>query len=41
MYMLKKYILKFIRYFNFSLNYTPISDICFYCHVSMETVANK
>ena len=32
---------KYICYFNFSLNYTPISDICFYLYVAMETVVIK
>ena len=32
---------KYICYFNFSLNYTTIGDICFYLYVTMETVANK
>ena len=36
----KKYF-KYICYFKFGLNYTPISDFCFYLHVAMETVAIK
>ena len=32
---------RYICYFNFSPNYTPISDICFYLDVDMETVAIK
>ena len=37
----EKIYFKFLYYFNFSLNYTPISGICFYLRVAMETVANK
>ena len=31
----------YICYFNFTLNYTPIGDNCFYLHYTMKTVANK
>ena len=35
--MFKKKDFNHICYFNFSFNYTPISDIGFYLHVIMET----
>ena len=42
MYMLKKYFkYMFICYFNFSLSYTQINDICFYLHVAIGTDAVK
>ena len=40
MYMLKKYF-KYFCYFNFSLSYTPINDICLYLHVAIRTDAIK
>ena len=35
------FFIKHTCYFNIRLIYTPISDIYFYLHVAIATVANK